>query len=105
MSTSTKLICEFVDGEIRIRIGADILKFAAEHCEAFYNGSIESAAGPYIKVTDAAEFAREVVNKLNNEAEDGTTPVHELLDKVIERAVEYGCDGVDHDFVQPGAAP
>jgi len=100
MSVDTKLVCEVVDGELQIRIGVDILKFAAEHCERFYNGSVASADGPYIKVTDPEEFAREIVRLLNEETEDGHSIIHEMLDNVFVEAIEYGCEGVDHDFQQ-----
>lgn len=103
MSKDKPLSCEVVDGELRIRIGVDILKFAAEHCDHFYNGSVESADGPYISVTDAEEFAREIVRHLNEEAEDGHTVIHEMLDQAFVSAINYGCEGVDHDFQQ--AAP
>jgi len=101
MSKDTKLVCEVVDGELQIRIGVDTLKFAAEHCERFYNGSIESADGPHIRVTEAEQFAREIAGKLNDEAEDGSTVIHEMLDNAFVEAIEWGCLGVDHDYVPP----
>lgn len=50
---------------------------------------------PHAKITDHAEFAREVVNALNDESEDGTTLVHTMLDGVAREFLENGADGVD----------
>lgn len=101
MSKDKVLTCEVMDDELRISIGIDILKFAAEHSDLFYNGSIASADGPYIKVSDPEEFAKAVAIELNEEGDDGTTAIHSLLDKAIFKAFEYGCEGIDDRFVQP----
>jgi len=45
-------------------------------------------------ITDVNRFAKDVVYALNEEKEDGTTPVHELFDDAFERAVENGSQGV-----------
>lgn len=50
---------------------------------------------PHAKITDHAAFARQVVTALNSEAEDGTTPVHKLLDDVAATFLENGADGID----------
>lgn len=46
-------------------------------------------------VTDAAEFAKEFVHELNNEQEDGTTPLHVVFDKAMSSAIDNGCDGIE----------
>jgi len=48
-----------------------------------------------VKVTDAAEFAADVVRELNREEEDGTTPVHLLFDKALAAAVDNGSMGCE----------
>lgn len=50
---------------------------------------------PHAKITDSAAFAKEVVNALTAESEDGTTMVHTLLDGVASEFLENGADGVD----------
>lgn len=81
-----QLRVEVVDKRIQISIGIDVLIFAC----------IESGSNPFLhdpenmKVTDRARFARDVVNQLLDEKEDGTTCVHELLDKAVSDMIEYG---------------
>lgn len=58
-------------------------------------GSPVKRAVPHAKITDHAEFACEVKRALLSESEDGTTPVHTLLDGVAEAFLENGADGVD----------
>lgn len=50
---------------------------------------------PHVRVTDYTAFAREVVNSLTSESEDGTTKVHMMLDEVASDFLENGADGVD----------
>lgn len=48
-----------------------------------------------VKVVDVPGFAGDVVRELNAEAEDGTTPIHELFDKAMATAIDNGslaCD-------------
>lgn len=81
--------------QIVIRVGIDTLAFCAENGEAFqeYN----EATGKYerlYRVENARQFADDVVLALNKEEEDGTTPVHTLLDKAIEAAADNGSLGL-----------
>ncbi len=50
--------------------------------------------GSYVggKVTSVQGFANEVVRELNAEAEDGTTPIHELFDRAMAAAIENGSE-------------
>lgn len=54
---------------------------AGEHCFCGYG------------VADRAEFAKSVLKELKSEQEDGTTLVHEMLDKAIRSALENGEEG------------
>ncbi len=58
-------------------------------------GSPVKRDAPHAKITDHAEFAREVVRALKAEEEDGTTLVHKMLDGVATEFLESGADGVD----------
>jgi hypothetical protein len=53
--------------------------------------------GGDLVVEDQQTFATEIARQLSHEKEDGTTPVHLMLDAAIIAAVEDGCDGVDYD--------
>ena len=71
---------------LRISIGVEILAWALQ------NGCHEWPEE--VKITDPATFAKEVASQLNKEAEDGTTPVHRMLDTAALAAIEYGAEGV-----------
>ncbi|MFN4296983.1 MAG: MazG-like family protein [Brevundimonas sp.] len=47
------------------------------------------------KVTDPAEFAKEVCHALNRESEIGTTPVHVMFDRAFLHVIEQGGEGID----------
>ncbi len=78
--------------ELVIRIGIATLAFAAENCDLFAEYPNNSFA-PYKKVADASALAHDVVAELNREEEDGTTPVHLLIDHAIFDAYENGSEG------------
>lgn len=90
------LRCKAVGGDIEMGIGMKVLGFAAENHPDFWDG--ESGIDvPNIKITDRQEFARSVADAINDEAEDGSTLLTRMLDAAIAKAVEDGCDGVEHD--------
>lgn len=93
---SHPLRCEIVGDVIRIEIGSEALRFAAEQHPDFWDGESGTDV-PNIKVTDSAVFAREVVRAINDEGEDGSTRLTRMLDDAIRHAVEQGCEGVDHE--------
>lgn len=77
---------------IVISIGVETLKVAAEHmpklCDALAT----------LRVTDRAVFARSVLEALKDEQEDGTTLVHEAIDKAFEYVVDQGLDGCEIEW-------
>lgn len=86
------------DGELIIRIGINTLAFAMNTMEQ--NNPYDEDAEGYRrlwKVTDPAQFAKEVRIELCREEEDGSTPLSDLLDTVCWNAIEAGCFGVDED--------
>lgn len=88
--------CKVVGEHIEISIGIRALAFAAENHPGFWDG--ESGLDvPNIKITDMQEFALAVADAINEEAEDGGTLLTRMLDDAIAKAVESGCEGVDHD--------
>ncbi len=85
------LSVKIADGKLVISIGINVLCFSAENCERFYDGDRDKYT---LKVTNKRKFAGEIVRALEREEEDGTTPVHVLLDNAFEVAMEDGCEGV-----------
>jgi hypothetical protein len=77
------------DGFIVIRVPVTALPVIVEGAWATNN------LNPRYKITDADAFARDLVNELNSEAEDGTTRVHTMLDKAIEEAINQGAFGIE----------
>lgn len=47
------------------------------------------------KITDVNKFAEGLCVELNDEDDDGTTPIHLLFDKAIEEAINMGAEGVE----------
>jgi hypothetical protein len=49
-----------------------------------------------VTVNDVSDFAQDVIRALNREEEDGTTPVHELLDKALASAIDDGSTACEY---------
>ena len=81
------LDCTIEDDALVVRIGINTLAMAAEWnpraCEGYRDG-------PYCKVVDVGELARDVRNELLREEEDGSTPLHHLIDRCCENAMDNG---------------
>lgn len=97
MSKNTALRCRVVKDTLTIEIGIDALKKAAQQHEGFWQPFTDKYA---VVVSDSKQFAQAVAVALKDEGEDGSTPVHLLLDKAIEEAVGNGCDGIDYDAIE-----
>lgn len=76
---------DIVGGLVTVTIGVSSL------CTAVAAGSTFPPEGQF---TDEYAFARAVVTELAREDEDGTTPVHRLLEMAAVEAVEEGAEGV-----------
>lgn len=83
--------------QLVIRIGIDTLKFATEHCPLFYDGTVENADPPYVKVVNKRELANDVKRELFHEREDGSSPISDLFDKVTQAAYEDGSEAFDYE--------
>lgn len=90
---SQQLSVKIEDGQLKISIGIALLAFAVQGQdqwpEEFY-------------VSDIREFAKSMVYRLQREAEDGTTPVHRMLDAAADDVLEQGDEGVDEGDVEAG---
>lgn len=82
------LIVEIVDGKLVISVGVNILAFACE----FGNPDNSNDA---FKITNADDFAKEIMYILLAEEENGTTLVHKMLDTATNQALERGCLGIE----------
>lgn len=90
---SQHLSVKIEDGQLKISIGIALLAFAVQTQdqwpEEFY-------------VSDIREFANSISRRLQREEEDGTTPVHRMLDAAADEVLEQGDDGVDEGNVETG---
>ena len=86
------LRCHYKRHKIVIEIGHDVLAHATHINPDFYD--YERDGGRY-RVSDAKVFAKEVVNYLNQEDEEGNTLVTRMLDKGVTLAIEYGAEGIE----------
>lgn len=76
------------DGCIVIRVAIANLQIAID------GGFACGAISERLEVLDDAAFAKDVANELNREEEDGTTPIHRLLDRAVNAAAESGSEWV-----------
>lgn len=89
MSDKTKpLTCECKDGELIIRIGVITLRKAAESCPRLFGVNRDDP--PFVYVIDSEQLAADVRRELMHEDEDGSTPLHRLLDQAIIDTYEDG---------------
>lgn len=87
-----------IDGLVVISVGVDYLKHQAENMNTTYRGFDEETKDDLsLVVTDVDVFASHVVDELNRQEEDGTTPIHQMLDKAYDEALEQGAEGVKID--------
>lgn len=91
------LTVEIVDGRVVISIGVGALMTAVKGSE-LWEEQLEDQRGWTIENEDG--FAQDIVAELEDEQEDGTTEVHLMFDRAIQRAfdqgslnVSYGNDG------------
>jgi hypothetical protein len=92
----TPLSVEVEDGHLVIRIGIETLAWAAEHSHDF--NPFDDNENDFVqlwRVCDALEFAKDVRRALTDEAEDGSSPLTRLLDKMFMEAVGDGSLGIE----------
>jgi len=84
--------CRIKNRALTIQVSRKILAFATDNHPDFWDGATDTQT---IKVTNIAGFAKDVANALNDEDEDGSTPVTRLLDAAILHAIEQGSEHVE----------
>jgi hypothetical protein len=92
---ANQLEVKLINGELRISIGIALLAHAIQAAE-----STQWPEDWYIR--DIPTFASEMARELRREEEDGTTPVHRMLDAVALAALEGGAGGIEEGDVQNG---
>jgi hypothetical protein len=73
-------------GLLIVSVGVETLKYChnrseTEACPGFGSGFL---------VSDAEGFARDIKAEMCHEEEDGTTPIHSLIDDMIQKAADNG---------------
>jgi len=82
--------------EVVIRIGINTLAFAHNHAD--WNRPWDDVRNDYIqqwKVADPNQFAKDFVNELQSEEEDGSTPLTELFDRICQNTTNEGTIAVE----------
>jgi hypothetical protein len=92
LKRKTPLRCRLFERVLIIEIGIDTLKNAAEHHNDFWQPHTDKFA---LVVNNPDRFARDVIAGLQDEGEDGSTPISRTLDVAILHAVEQGSEGID----------
>lgn len=86
MSANDGLKVDFDGEHLSIVVGKNIL-IHAMYMEKRYGGEFN--------IVNEDLFLSDIVKELSYEEEDGTTVVHEMLDKAINSAIENGSYGVE----------
>jgi hypothetical protein len=82
--------------EVVIRVGIERLAWCFEHGEG--NTEYDEKRRDYIKqyeVIDNLQFAKDVIDAMQDEEDDGTTPFLAFLDHMYEKALDMGAQGVE----------
>lgn len=86
-------------GALVIRIGAQTLAHAVVYSD--WANPFNEEADDYIRsfaITDAPQFAADVLHEMLREREDGSTPLSDFLDRMSQNAVDQGSLGLDENF-------
>lgn len=85
-----------VDGSAKIEGDNIVIRVATNNLPAIVEGLwVMGVMATRFKVTDAKQFAKELLRALNDEWEDGTNPFRRMFDKAIEEAIEQGAEGIE----------
>lgn len=101
-SQSKRLTVSVRNGQLVIAIGVRTLAHAVTHADWAnkWQAGESGEPGDYVRtfaITDAGTFAEEVAHMMQEEAEDGSSPLSDFLDKMCEAAVDDGSEVVEYD--------
>lgn len=95
MARDQVLNVEVTGGRLVISVGLDTLKTALEarpHGQiSYYDEEFDEHF--FDVITDIDTFVAGILQVLHDEQEDGSTPVHRMLDEAAEHAIESGASG------------
>lgn len=84
-----------------IEDGAIVIRVPIANLQAIMDGGFACAAyDKRYRVTDPEGFAKEIADALNDEDEEGSTPVHKLFDAAINEALNQGAQHADEHPIQ-----
>lgn len=83
------------NGVLTISIGVGLLAFAVQAT------SVSGWPQDWY-ITDPVAFAEELARTLESEEEDGTTPVHRMLDAAATETLEQGAESVNEGDPETG---
>ncbi len=86
------LRARIVRGVVTIEIGQRTLAWVNDHGPDNWSGEADT---PIYRVDDAEEFAVDVVREMNDESEDGSTPLTRFIDEMCAKAIEEGSAAVE----------
>jgi hypothetical protein len=79
-----------------IEDGAIVIRVPIANLQAIMDGGFACAAyDKRYQVTNPEGFAVEIAHELNNEDEEGSTPIHKLFDAAINEALNQGAQYAD----------
>jgi hypothetical protein len=84
------------NGLAQIEGDSIVVRLTADAC-AFAFANDPHAQEPRPPVIDKQAFLRDTFNALTAEGEDGSTPLTDVLDRAMVKAMEDGSDALDHD--------
>lgn len=96
--TDAPLTVDIVNEELVIRIGIGTLAWAFEHMVE--NNPWNDEDRDFVqawKVSDPLEFAKDVINALTYEEEDGSNPLNRMLDKVSSAVADNGSLSIEEN--------
>lgn len=67
-----------------------VIRIPFEQLQLIANGGWAAGYIDPIRIDDPPAFATAMCNAINDEAEDGTTPLHQMIDNAITGAFESG---------------
>lgn len=85
------LTIEVSDGRLIISVGVETLKYCHNLAESERDVDFEHG----FRIGDALGFAKDMAAQLQKEQDDGTTPVHLLIDQAIQDAADDGSEHIE----------
>lgn len=85
-------------GKLTIEIGIHTLAHAAAFAD--WANKWTEAKGDYLRefaITDAEQFAGDIAHAMQDEREDGSTPLSDFLDAMTQAALDDGSMAVEYD--------